>query len=294
MQQGRTSSTALLVALSTVFLSRRPRERDLLPAGAAEQTETLLGAVAPGRTRLVGALSRPPLHHLVRLLERSLLPGIQRHYAARKRAIEEAARTAVAEGAEQLLVLGAGLDTLATRVARDLPHVRCVEVDHPATQAVKRRALGEGIPASLRLLPVDLSTRSLRDVDELDRGLRTVVVLEGVSMYLTEEAVRDILGACAQLPTGSQVLWTFVHPDDAGRLRFHRAGGWVDTWLDRQHEPFTWGLPVDAVPGFAAPLGLEVEEILDAADLRTRYLDPLGLEGDLAEGEAVCRCRTSP
>ena len=133
-----------------------------------------------------------------------------------------------------------------------------------------------------------------RDVDELDRGLRTVVVLEGVSMYLTEEAVRDILGACAQLPTGSQVLWTFVHPDDAGRLRFHRAGGWVDTWLDRQHEPFTWGLPVDAVPGFAAPLGLEVEEILDGADLRTRYLDPLGLEGDLAEGEAVCRCRTSP
>ena len=47
------------------------------------------------------------------------------------------------------------------------------------------------------------------------------------------------------------------------------AYGRGETWLDRQHEPFTWGLPVDAVPGFVAPLGLEVEEILDAADLVT-------------------------
>lgn len=288
MQQHRTSATASLIALSLVFLSRQPRDRDLLPPGAAAQSAALLSRTAPTRLRLVQLLSRPGARLLVRGLERLALPGIQRHYAARKRYIEDAARAFLDDGGGQLLVIGAGLDTLAVRIARDLPQVRCVELDHPATSAVKQEAIGDRLPANLVLVPLELGRGPWEDVDQLDRSVRTFVVLEGVTMYLTEQAVRDVLQGCARLAPGSQLVWTFMHPDAAGRLRFHRAGPAVGAFLEHQHEPFTWGMPLGDVSAFLRPLGLEVQEIVTATQLRARYLAPRGVVGALAEGEALC------
>lgn len=270
MQPHRTSATASLIALSTVFLSRQPRDRDLVPAGAAAQTEGLLTRTSPRTLRL-----------------------IQRHYAARKRYIEDAARAFLSDGGRQLLVLGAGLDTLTLRIARELPEVRCVEVDHPATSAVKQDAIGAALPDNLTLVPLELGREAREDGHGLDPSVPTFVVLEGVTMYLTEPAVLDILRGCARLAPGSQLVWTFMHPDGRGRLRFHQAGSAVTAWLARQREPFTWGLPLDAVPAFLRPTGLELEEIVTTSQLRTRYLDPRGIEGALAEGEAPCLVRTT-
>ncbi|WP_151524851.1 class I SAM-dependent methyltransferase [Serinicoccus kebangsaanensis] len=283
----------MLIALSTVFLSRQPRERHLLPAGAAASTEGLLEAVAPRRLRLIRTLARPVLRSGVHGLERAALPGIQRHYAARKRYIDDAARAFLSDPGGQLVVVGAGLDTLALRIARELPDVRCVELDHPATSAVKQRALGGDVPSNLDLLPLQLGEGSLAQVRGLDRTLPTFVVVEGLTMYLSEQAVQETLLACAQLPPGSQVLWTFMEPDPGGRLRFHHAGRAVDGWLDHQGEPFTWGLPSDEVTGFVRPLGLEVRAVATAADLRRHYLQPLGISGALAEGEVLCLCQTT-
>ena len=70
-----------------------------------------------------------------------MLPGILLHYALRKRFIEESARAFLERGGQQLVVLGAGFDTLAARIAEERPGVVCVEVDHPATQETKRRVL---------------------------------------------------------------------------------------------------------------------------------------------------------
>lgn len=292
MRTDRASSTAVLIALSTVFLSRQPGERDLVPDGAAAESARLLAAVAPNRLRLIRTLARPPLRRLVHALERVALPGIQRHYAARKRCIEEAARAFLADGDGQLVVIGAGLDTLAVRIARELPGVRVVELDHPATSSLKRRALAAETPPNLTLVSVELGTTPLDEIPGVDRATPTFVVLEGVTMYLSEQAVRDTLGACARLHGGSQVVWTFMHPDSRGRLRFHRAGRAVDTWLSRQDEPFTWGLPLREVPGFVRSCGLETLDVTTAAELRPRYLDPLGIDGALAEGEAICLCET--
>ena len=56
----------------------------------------------------------------------------------RKRWIESRVRAAIADGASQLVVLGAGFDTLGVRLAVERPDFRVVEIDHPATLAVKR------------------------------------------------------------------------------------------------------------------------------------------------------------
>src|SRR5580658_4937110 len=83
--------------------------------------------------------------------------------AARTRFAEDALAAAVERGVSQLVILGAGLDTYAWRGAMR-QRVRIFEVDHPATQAWKRRRLTEAaivLPACLTFAPIDFERETL-------------------------------------------------------------------------------------------------------------------------------------
>ena len=73
--------------------------------------------------------------------------------AMRSRFAEDSAALAIEKGVRQILVLGAGLDTFAYRLeaTRDL---RIFELDHPATQAEKRRRLTRRKSPNLRMFPM--------------------------------------------------------------------------------------------------------------------------------------------
>jgi len=138
-----------------------------------------------------------------------------------------AARSAVAEahlkagvesrGVRQMVVLGAGLDTFAYRNPFD-GALRVFEVDHPATQAWKRRRLKKAkipIPASLTFAPVDFETDSLLDAlraSGLDPAQRTFFAWLGVVPYLTHEAISDTLSLIGALPGGAEVVFDYSDP----------------------------------------------------------------------------------
>jgi O-methyltransferase involved in polyketide biosynthesis len=123
----RPSSTAALIAAATVLLDRDPRYQDLVPAGAAAICARCLNGFWRNATKWSG---------LAWAAERATIPGLMLHFMLRKRWIEEAVRGALGRGCQRVVVLGAGYDTLAARLAPQFPAVRFVEIDHPATQAV--------------------------------------------------------------------------------------------------------------------------------------------------------------
>ncbi len=299
MGSGRSSATAELISLATVFLSRDPRLGRFVPERASALSELLLSESAPAKLALARLASRPGLRALVYGLERAVLPGILLHYALRKRFIEESARAFLARGGAQLVVLGAGFDTLATRIAEASPGVTCVELDHAGTQETKRRVLTARTSASVHFVPADLASESMGDalgtVAAFSRGSPTFFVLEGVSMYLDEASVARVLGECARLGGhGAKIAWTFMSPDEDGRIAFRRSRtGVVDSWLQARGEPFTWGISPQRLETFLRPLGLRVTQVASAGTLREQYLGPEGIEAMLAEGEECAMCETT-
>ena len=121
--------------------------------------------------------------------------------ALRTSAIDAAVRDAVARGATQLVILGAGYDGRAWRM-KELAGVRVFEVDHPATQKAKRSHLGE-LPApigNVSFVPVNFERQSLDaalDAAGHDRSRPTCWIWEGVVMYLTHDAMRATLASIA-------------------------------------------------------------------------------------------------
>src|SRR5579871_4758472 len=89
--------------------------------------------------------------------------GYRASIVARARFIEDLLLECVAQGIDQYVILGSGLDTFAQRRPEIAARLRIFDVDRPEPQAWKRRRfieLGYGIPEWLRLVPVDFESGS--------------------------------------------------------------------------------------------------------------------------------------
>ena len=205
MNAGRPSRTARLVAIG----------RAMADAGLSH----ILGFHDPTARVFLDAKGKRSLADIERALragKRGMRIEMARNLAdtmaLRTAAIDEAVRDAVAGGATQLVILGAGYDGRAWRMP-ELAGVTVYEVDHPATQSDKRTHLAE-LPATaaiVRFVPVDFERDSLDtalDRAGHDRSSPTCWIWEGVVMYLTRDAMRATLAAIAgrSAPASSLIL----------------------------------------------------------------------------------------
>ncbi|HSY24427.1 MAG TPA: SAM-dependent methyltransferase [Polyangiaceae bacterium] len=147
---------------------------------------------------------------------------------------------AIDAGAEQVVILGAGLDTRAYRM-EVLRGCAVFEVDHPATQAFKRRKAAALPPFahSLAYVPVDFERGGI-DRALASAGFRSerasVWVWEGVVMYLTHAALRASLREIAKCAAaGSRVLVNYHLPTIDSQLREQRIRTLLlAAWGERQ------------------------------------------------------------
>jgi methyltransferase (TIGR00027 family) len=137
----------------------------------------------------------------------------------RAAAIDAALRAALAEGIGQLVILGAGLDTRAFRMA-ELGGVAVFEVDHPATQAYKRRRSRSlrSLAKSLTFVPIDFERATLAaalPAAGFRPEERTAWIWEGVVMYLSDEALGRTLDDIARLSAPASTLIVHYHEQKA-------------------------------------------------------------------------------
>jgi methyltransferase (TIGR00027 family) len=144
--------------------------------------------------------------------------AVRAFMVARSRYAEDELALAIARGATQYVILGAGLDTFAYRNPYAAGALRVFEVDHPATQEWKRgRLAAAGIPTpeSVTYAPVDFEEQALSA--ELARaGFKTDVITFfswlGVTMYLEPAAIKATLGYVASTPRGGGVVFDYAVP----------------------------------------------------------------------------------
>jgi methyltransferase (TIGR00027 family) len=139
---------------------------------------------------------------------------------ARSRIAEDALSEAVDRGTRQIVILGAGLDTFALRNPHRARQIRVYEVDHPATQAWKRRRLAEAqlaLPPWLIFVPVDFERDDLREKligAGFQRDAPAFFTWLGVVPYLTQNAIESTLEDMVSIPN-SEVVFDYMEPSEA-------------------------------------------------------------------------------
>jgi methyltransferase (TIGR00027 family) len=292
MKANSASSTSLLIARGILLADATPALRPLLVDESAALTRRLLDAAGPSPWFDL-ALRHNFLRRVVFAVERLLLPGLLLYWLTRKRLLDAIAHEALEAGCRQIVVLGAGLDTLAWRLQSACA---CLELDHPASQALKRSAFADG-PA---LVAADLSNASVADAlraqPRFDASQRTLFIAEGLLMYLSPARGALLFSEIASVAApGSRFAFSFMEARPGCRIGFHNSRHIVDAWLRWRGEPLRWALARTDLNAFAAQHGWELTALSSPEEMRQRFLAPHGLaNAPLATGESVAlACRAA-
>lgn len=196
---------------------------------------------------------------------------------ARARFAEDELAAAVARGATQYVILGAGLDTFAYRNPYPTTALHVFEVDHPATQEWKRKRLAAGeipIPPSLTFAPVDFERQSIAEglhVAGFDAGKITFFSWLGVVMYLTREAATSTLAFITSTAAGGGVVFDYALPRALlsffEKIAFDRLARRVKT----AGEPFQLYFDPAELAADLRRLGFTHIEDLDKNAINARY-----------------------
>jgi methyltransferase (TIGR00027 family) len=180
------------------------------------------------------------------------------------------------ETINQFVILGAGFDTRAFRLARPA-QIRCFEVDTPATLSAKQHLLRK---ANIDSSAVTFVAANFETEDWLaqliangfDQTQPAVFLWEGVIMYLDRQAVETTLRKIASTATGSVLLFDYFtsEPITSPGLywRFARAS------TKAAGEPLRFG--VDSTP----PSADRLAELLQSCGLALAEHRTLGAEAN--------------
>ncbi len=290
MKQNQASRTAEYMALFRALESACPSNVRLFEDQFAQ------GFLRPS-LRTVARLSRFSLFGtLVSWLIDQRWPGARSSGIARTRFIDEALLDALQEDVKQVVILGAGFDCRAYRIP-GIERARIYEVDHPDTLAAKReqlkRMLG-ALPEHVVFVEINFNAQQLKDVlpaSGFEPGRPAFFIWEGVTNYLTEEAVDTTLQFISSTAVGSQLVFTYIHQgvlDNADGFEGTRN---LIRLLQAEDEPWTFGLYPPQVASYLEVRGLQLLEDAGSVGYRARYMGRRGRHMHGYEFYRIARAR---
>lgn len=256
---------------------------------AAEQSEPaqrrlvdddLAARFLPAPTRWLVTATPPKLMRrlMMAAMERDG-PGLWANMTCRKRYIADTIAEAL-DDVDAVVILGAGFDTLAYRLARKT-RVPIFEVDQRVNverkTAAVRRVLG-GLPSSVRLVPLDFEREDVLTTltgQGYRADYRTFFVWEAVTQYLTADAVHATLESLRPAAPGSRLVFSYVRRDFIDGVNLYGAQRLYRRFRQRR-QLWRFGLQPEEVAAFLDGHGWRLLEQLGPEQIVQRYVEPTG------------------
>jgi methyltransferase (TIGR00027 family) len=271
MKANTASRTAQYMALFRALETKRR------PASRLFSDPWAIHFLDKGFRRITRLSAISPVHRLVTSIIQHRIPGALASGVARTRYIDELLLRSIQNGSRQVIILGAGFDTRAVRLAF-LQNMPVIEIDHPDTARIKKDILHKTLhqlPSNTRYLQIDFNTQSLAgllDAEKIDFALPTTIIWEGVTNYLSAVAMDSSFALLGRFAKGSSVIFTYVHKQVLEEpAAFFGAEKLLDD-LDAIEERWTFGFYPHALPGYLRRYGFLLAEDTGAADYRRQYL----------------------
>ena len=204
-------------------------------------------------------------------------PGVIEFLTARTRYIDDYLRSCIANGIEQLVILGAGFDSRAYRFDELKDRIKVFEVDHPATQQVKldrlKKIFGR-VPAQVAFVAIDFSDETLDKlfVSGYDNNAKTLIIWEGVVYYLAAQAVDATLAFVARKTgVGSFIIFDYAYSDILeGQNRRNEVKS-MQRYRRFTDEALVFGIQRGCIEEFLNRRGFEGVVNVDSAWLKQNY-----------------------
>ncbi|MEA4916594.1 class I SAM-dependent methyltransferase [Proteiniphilum sp.] len=196
---------------------------------------------------------------------------------ARARFIEDMAKEQIEKGLRQYVLLGAGLDSFAQRNMSISSQIDIYEIDEPDTLAWKKEKLienGYEVADNLHFVPVDFEVSSWWD-KLLNKGFNinqpTFISCTGVTLYLTKEAIRDMLKKMTMLASESVIAIAFYLPMEQLDEEDQPMQKIANEGAEASGNPFVSFFPIEEIVKLANEIGLKEIQTISTKDMTEKY-----------------------
>ena len=230
-------------------------------------------------------------HKLNAWLSEKLAPGFHEHLIARTKFIDELIEKSAINGIEQYVILGAGYDSRAHRL--ELPSsLKIFEVDQPEVSDNKLAKLPKELPNSenVTYVNIDFSYQSLTDQligAGFDQEKSTIFTLEGVSQYITKEAVSSSIKELASLTRDTNSIFFMSYVDELldknpeacfgeGYPNPAKKASLIKGLSAKVGEPWISFYSCAEIEDLLSQNGYSIQENVTLEDLNSLYFSPVG------------------
>jgi methyltransferase (TIGR00027 family) len=206
------------------------------------------------------------------------IPGWSNAIRGRIRFFDDIVQDAAGEGFSQLVIMGAGYDTRAYRIATVKDTLKVFEIDRPETLARKAgivKTIFGQMPDHVVFIPLDMGEgdcwQALYEAG-WSRERKTLFLLEGLVMYLPRSTVEALLdGIARNAGAGSAVLFDFVPQSLADGSSDAEGGQNIRTWTIQTEEPILSGFSGEEIVPLLESLGFSGIRIIPSRAFAEMY-----------------------
>ena len=230
-------------------------------------------------------------HRLSVWLGNKIIPGMHEHLISRTRYIDDLIEKSTFANIEQYVILGAGYDSRAHRLK--LPSkLKIFEVDQSEVQELKRLRLPDNMPnrESITYVDIDFNHQSLKEQlinVGFDQNKSTIFTLEGVSQYISREALDATLKEVADLNpnSNSKIFISYVNKllkEDSkacfgkGYSKPEKAVSFITNSAAKMGEPWISFYSAEEIEDILSENNFTLIENKTLADLNSKYFTPVG------------------
>ena len=230
-------------------------------------------------------------HRLNVWLTSKLAPGFHEHLISRTRFIDDLIEKSAKEGIEQYVILGAGYDSRANRLNLT-PSLKIFEVDQPEVSDIKLSKLPKDLPnlENITYVNVDFSYQSLSEqllTAGFDQTKSTIFTLEGVSQYITKEAVSSTIQELSLITKDARSIFFMSYVDELlnkdpaacfgkGYPNPSKKANLIQTLSAKVGEPWISFYRDEEVESILAENDYAIKENVTLEDLNSLYFSPVG------------------
>ncbi len=230
-------------------------------------------------------------HRLNVWLSSKLAPGFHEHLISRTRFIDDLIEKSAKEGIEQYVILGAGYDSRANRLNLT-PSLKIFEVDQPEVSDIKLSKLPKDLPnlENITYVNVDFSYQSLSEqllTAGFDQTKSTIFTLEGVSQYITKEAVSSTIQELSSITKDARSIFFMSYVDELlnkdpaacfgkGYPNPSKKANLIQNLSAKVGEPWISFYRAEEVESILEENGYSMKENVTLEDLNSLYFSPVG------------------
>jgi len=293
MEEGKPSFAAEIDAVIRTIETEKPESErlcyDPFARGFVGITNNVIGMIPPLRKLALWYLERKH-------------PFLLDCIPARTRYIDEYVDKCIDDGLQQLIILGAGYDSRAYRIERLKGKVTVFEVDHPATQKRKIEKVKKilyPLPSNVVYAPIDFNKQKLSHVvpqSGYDRDKKSLFIWEGVTPYLTADAVDETLHFVAtNSGPGSSIIFNYIlksvvdgtcQVEGAREIRKAFSRGGIADFSSTQGDRLRFGIEEGTIEAYLSERGFH-----QIRDISGDYYEAAYFEGPNRNRKGCCLCR---